>query len=63
MMFYYFLMKTGRILVWHKKFEKRKALKREFNEELMPVTWHPKRWWNFSVPEDEQKEIKPIFTE
>ena len=38
MMFYYFLMKIGRILVWHKKFEKRKALKREFNEELMPVT-------------------------
>ena len=29
----------------------------------MPVAWHPKRWWNFYMPEDEKKEIEPIFTE
>ena len=32
-----------RLLVWHIKFEKGKALKKELNEELMPVAWHPKR--------------------
>ena len=26
------------------KFEKGKALKKELNEELMAVAWHPKRW-------------------
>ena len=31
----------------HVKFEKRKALKKEFNEELMPIAWHTNRWWNF----------------
>ena len=29
----------------------------------MPIAWHPKRWWNFCVPEDEKKEIDPIFIE
>ena len=29
----------------------------------MPVVWHPKRWWNFCMSEDEKKEIEPIFTE
>ena len=21
----------------------------------MPIAWHPKRWWHFSVSEDEKK--------
>ena len=33
-----------RLLAWHIKFEKREALKKELNEVLMPITWHPKRW-------------------
>ena len=49
-----------RPLAWHIKFEKLKALKRELNEELMPVAWHPSRW---CVSKDEKKEIDPIFLE
>ena len=33
-----------RLLAWHVRFEKGKALKKELNEELMPVTWHLNRW-------------------
>ena len=29
----------------------------------MKIAWHPKRWWDFYMSEDEKKEIKPIFTE
>ena len=43
--------------------EKRKVLKMNISEELMLIAWHPKRWWNFCVSEDEKKEIEPIFTE
>ena len=50
-----------RPLAWHIKSEKRKALKRELNEELMPVGWHPNRWWDWCVSKDEKKEIDPIF--
>ena len=32
-----------RLSAWHVKFEKRKALKKELNEELMPIAWYPKR--------------------
>ena len=52
-----------RLLAWHIKFEKHKALKKELNEELIPVMWDPKRWQNFCVSEDEKKEIESTFTE
>ena len=27
----------------------------------MPIAWHPERWWNFWMSEEEKKEIEPIF--
>ena len=33
-----------RLLAWHIKFEKCKALKKKIIKELMPIAWHPKRW-------------------
>ena len=27
----------------------------------MPVAWHPDRWWDWCISEDEKKEIDPIF--
>ena len=44
-----------RLLAWHSKFEKCKALKK--SEELMPIAWHPKRSWNFCMSEDEKKKL------
>ena len=38
-----------RFLAWHIKFEKRKELKKVISEGLMPITWHPKRKWNFHM--------------
>ena len=29
----------------------------------MPVAWHPTRWWDWCMSEDENKEIDPIFTD
>ena len=52
-----------RLLAWHSKFEKRKAFKKSISEELMPIAWNSKRWWNFCMSEDEKKEIQPNFTE
>ena len=52
-----------RLLAQHIKFEKGKAFKKKLNEGLMPVAWHPKRWWNFYVSKDENKEIESIFAE
>ena len=52
-----------RLLAWHIKFESHKALKIELNDELMLLAWHPRRWWNFCMAEDETKEIEPMFME
>ena len=43
------------LLLMHIKFEKHKELKKMTGKELMPVLWHPNRWWNFSVSEYEKK--------
>ena len=32
-----------RLLAWHIKFEKRKALNKKIMDEFMPIAWHPKR--------------------
>ena len=29
----------------------------------MPVAWYPYRWWDWSMPDDEKKEIDPMFIE
>ena len=41
----------------------KQALRKMISEEFMSIVWHRKRWWNFCIPEDEKKEIEPIFTE
>ena len=43
------------LLAGNIKFEKRKAFKKELNEELMPVGWHPERWWDWCMSENEKK--------
>ena len=50
-----------RLLAWHNKFEKYEAFKKHINKELMPVTWHPSRWRDWCMLEDEKKQIEPIF--
>ena len=41
----------AKLLAWHNKFEKAKKI----DEPLMPVAWHPARWWNWCDPDDEKK--------
>ena len=47
-----------KLSAWHVKFEKPQTLEKDLNEELMPIAWHPKRWWNFCVSKDEKKRKK-----
>ena len=45
---------------WHIKFEKRKEPEKDLSKELMPVVWHPNRWWDSYISDDEKKkEINP----
>ena len=50
-----------RFLAWHIKFEKCKALNKMISEELIAIAWHPNRWWDRRLPEDEIKEIDRLL--
>ena len=41
--------------------KKRKAQKAKIKDELLPVTWHPSKWWDWCVPENEKKETKTLW--
>ena len=46
---------------WYDGYKKWKAQKVQIKKELMPVAWHPSRWWNWCVPEDGKKETEKFL--
>ena len=44
-----------------KVIKKRKAQKALIKEELIPVTWHPSRWWDWCVHEDDKKDAEKLW--
>ena len=50
-----------RLNKWYEGYKKRKAQKAQIEEELTPIAWHPSRWWDWCVPEDEKKEIEKFW--
>ena len=49
-------------IMWRDAYIKRKAQKAKIKEKLMPIAWHPDRWWNWCVTEDEKKELEICCT-
>ena len=47
----------------HYEQTKLKAYKKDLSKELMFVAWHPTRWQNWCLPENEKKGIGPIFAD
>ena len=45
----------------HRLSKKRRAQKAKIKEELMPIAWHPPRWWDWCIPEDEKKETEKLW--
>ena len=46
---------------WYDGYQKRKTQKASIKEELLPIAWHPSRWWDWCVPEDKKKETEKLF--
>ena len=49
------------LITWCDAYIKRKTKNVKIKEELMPVAWHPDRWWDWCVPEDEKKRLEKYF--
>ena len=44
-----------RLIKWYEDYKKRKAQKAKIKKELIPFTWHPSRWWDWCMSEEEEK--------
>ena len=42
-------------------YQKRRVQKASIKEGLMPIAWHPSRWWDWCVHEDEKKEKEKLW--
>ena len=40
---------------------KRKKEKQQIKEELMPITWHPSRYFDWCVDEDEKEFLEKLW--
>ena len=43
---------------WYDGYKNQKAQKASIKDELMPVAWHPSRWWDWCMSEDQKKETE-----
>ena len=42
-------------------YQKRKAQKASIKEELMDIAWHPSRYWDWCMSEDEKQETEKLL--
>ena len=45
---------------WYDGYQKRKAQKAKIKEELMPIAWHPSRWWDWCPGRREKRDWKIV---
>ena len=45
---------------WYDGYKKRKAPKAKIKEELRPIAWHPSRYWDWCMSEDEKKRVEAL---
>ena len=44
-----------KLIGWYNDYKKRRILKASIKEELLPISWHPLRYWDWCVSEDEKR--------
>ena len=46
---------------WYEGYQKWKPQKASTKEELMPIAWHPSRYWDWCMSEYEKKETEKLW--
>ena len=46
------------LIEWYEGYKKRKAEKAKIKEELLPIAWHPSRYWDWCMSEDDKRRWK-----
>ena len=45
----------------YKGHQKRMPQKASIKEEFLPIAWHPSRWWDWCIPEDEKRATEKLL--
>ena len=46
------------LIEWYEGYKKRKAEKAKIKEEHLPIAWHPSRYWDWCMSEDDKRRWK-----
>ena len=46
---------------WFEGYKKRKGHKTSIKEDLLPIGWHPSRYWDWCMSEDEKQETEKLW--
>ena len=49
------------LIKWYDGYKKRKAQKEKIKKELIPIAWHPSRWSDWCMTEDEKKGTEKLL--
>ena len=46
---------------WYEDYQKRQCQKAKIKEKLLPIAWHPSKYWDWCVLEDKKQGIKKLW--
>ena len=49
------------LIKWYERYQKRKAQKAQIKKELMPIAWHPSRYLDWRMSEDEKRDTEKLW--
>ena len=56
-----YIYNDNEMIKWYDGYKKRKTQKTSIKEELLPIAWHPSRWWDWCVIEDEKRDTEKLW--
>ena len=49
------------MIKWYNGYKKRRAQKASIKEGILPMTWHRSRYWDWSMSDDEKRDIEQLW--
>ena len=50
----------NKLIKYHNGYPERRDQKAQIKKELMPIAWHPSRWWDWCISEAVKKETEKL---
>ena len=50
-----------KLIRWYDGYKKGKGQKVQIKEELMPIAWHPSRYWDWCMSEDKKQDTENFW--